>query len=77
LFRGSFIPRWQRAPLDVAVCADAEMDKKGADSVGRNAKVETSARRSMLTDGSIGSSSVSPGGDGTNLPAAANRSDQH
>jgi hypothetical protein len=30
------------------------MDKKGADNVGRNAKAETRARRSMLADGSIG-----------------------
>ncbi|MFY9952861.1 hypothetical protein [Bradyrhizobium sp.] len=42
------------APLDVVVYAEAEMDKKGADNVGRNAKVEMRARRSMLADGSIG-----------------------
>jgi hypothetical protein len=35
------------APLEVAVCADAEMDASGAEKTGTNANVESRARRSM------------------------------
>jgi hypothetical protein len=39
------------APLDVVVCADAEMDASGSDKTGSNANVESRTRRSMAERG--------------------------
>jgi len=47
-------PSFHAGSRALGVCAEAELDKKGADKVGRNAKVETRARRSILADGSVG-----------------------
>ena len=46
LFCRSFVPRGS-ASLEVAVCADAEMDPSGADKTGSNANAEIRVRRSM------------------------------
>ena len=35
------------APLEVAICADAEINASGADKTGNNVSIESSARRSM------------------------------